>query len=248
MTISKYVLNASTTFVSKLPSAVVAIFMGILATCFIALDFDRIKGFIVRQFRDNHLDTMVQVKDIFSQSVIRYIKSYAIILLITFTEAAIGLTIIGVDYAILISFLIAVVDILPVLGTGTVVIPWMIVCFITGDIPRGVGLLVVYLIITVVRQIIEPKIVSQNVGLHPLVTLMSMYIGAKLLGIVGLFGFPITVIILQSLNESGRIHLWKVADRDLGAKNRKRNWKKKFFIRENGTKGEFSEPEDKKKP
>ena len=247
MTISRYVLNASTTFVAKLPNALVAIFMSIIATCFIALDFDKIKGFIVRQFRDNHLDTMVQVKDVFSQSVIRYIKSYAIILLITFTEAAIGLTIIGVDYAILISFFIAIVDILPVLGTGTVVIPWIVVCFVTGDVYRGVGLLILYIIITVVRQIIEPKIVSQNVALHPLVTLMAMYVGAKLLGIIGLFGFPITIIILQSLNESGRIHLWKTVDRDLGAPNRTKNWKKKFFIRDNGTKGDPDEEKGNEK-
>ena len=100
-------------------------------------------------------------------------------------------------------------DILPVLGTGGIMIPWGIISLIMGKWVLGLGLLALYLIITVIRNIIEPKIVGHQVGLHPVVTLLSMLAGLQLFGIIGLFGFPITLSLLKNLNDRGVIHILK---------------------------------------
>lgn len=90
-------------------------------------------------------------------------------------------------------------------------IPWTVITALTGSHGLALGLLVVYLVITVVRNIIEPKIVGSQIGLHPVVTLVSMFVGAQLLGVLGLFGFPIGLSLLRYLNETGAIRLFKTA-------------------------------------
>ena len=139
------------------------------------------------------------------------IRSYALIMSITFVELALGLTLIGVEHSLLIACLIAVFDILPVLGTGGIMIPWTIITAITGDHKLALGLLIVYLAITVIRNIIEPKIVGSQIGLHPVVTLVSMFVGAQLFGVLGLFGFPIGLSLLRHLNDTGTVRLFRTA-------------------------------------
>ena len=111
---------------------------------------------------------------------------------------------------VIIALLISIFDILPVLGTGGIMIPWSIISLITGDVRLGILLAIVYIVVTVIRNIIEPKIVGQQLGLHPLVTLVSMFIGVNIAGIVGLFGFPILLSLLVHLNSKGVISLYKV--------------------------------------
>ena len=124
-------------------------------------------------------------------------------------ELALGLTVIGVDCSLLIAFLISVFDVLPVLGTGGIMIPWTILTALQGNYPLSAGLLTVYLIITVIRNIIEPKIVGSQIGLHPVVTLSSMFVGAQLFGVLGLFGFPIGLSLLRHLNDNGTLRVYK---------------------------------------
>ena len=107
---------------------------------------------------------------------------------------------------------ISIFDILPVLGTGGIMIPWSIISLITGDIKMGILLAIVYIVVTVIRNIIEPKIVGKQLGLHPLVTLVSMFIGVNIAGIVGLFGAPILLSLLVHLNKKGVVSLFKLED------------------------------------
>ncbi len=128
---------------------------------------------------------------------------------ITFIELSIGLSILRIENSIIIAFLISIFDILPVLGTGGIMIPWTIITALQGNIPMAFALLVVYLVVTIIRNIIEPKIVGSQIGLHPVVTLISMFVGAQLFGVIGLFGFPITLSLLRHLNDTGAIKLFK---------------------------------------
>jgi predicted PurR-regulated permease PerM len=112
----------------------------------------------------------------------------------------------NISNAILIAIITAVFDILPVLGTGGILIPWAIMTLFQGNYQTGIGLLLVYLFVTVVRNILEPKIVGGQLGIHPVVTLMSMFVGVNLLGVIGLFGFPITISLLKHLNDTGTIN------------------------------------------
>ena len=139
----------------------------------------------------------------------KYLRAYFFIIVITFSELYLGFLILDVEYAVGLALLIAVVDILPVLGTGTILIPWTLICFLKKDFYLGIGLAIMYLVIAVIRQIIEPRIVGRSIGLHPLVTLASMYVGLKLGGLLWLILLPVAVNVLKNLNEEGKIRLWK---------------------------------------
>ena len=130
-------------------------------------------------------------------------------MLVTFCELTVGLFLLGVKGPWFIAFMIAVFDIMPVLGTGGILIPWTIISLAMGNFFFAAGMFILYLIVTIVRSSIEPKIIGDQVGLHPVATLMSMYLGTKLLGVIGLLGFPISLVILKQLNDSGKLKLFK---------------------------------------
>ncbi len=129
-------------------------------------------------------------------------------MLLTFFELTVGLHILGIENALVIAFLIAIFDVLPVLGTGGIMLPWILISFLNNQVKTGVGLLILYLVITVIRNIIEPKIVGKQIGLHPLLMLMCMYLGARLFGFLGIFILPILILIVQNLNDTGIIHIY----------------------------------------
>ena len=136
-------------------------------------------------------------------SVFKLIKGYAILMLMTFLELLAGFLILRVKYALLLSLLIAVVDILPVLGTGTVLIPWGIAGLILKNTALGIGILVLYAVITVIRNFAEPKIIGKQIGINPLFTLLSMFIGIKLLGFAGVIIFPTALIVTVKYYSEG---------------------------------------------
>ena len=145
------------------------------------------------------------------KTVRKYLLSYLLLLLITYLELLLGFTVIGIRKAWLAALVVAIVAIIPVIGSGILLIPWAIVDLVVGNIRTGLLLLVLYVIITVVRNIVEPRIVGENVGLPPIVTLLAMVVGMYLFGLLGLFGLPICLAIIKQLNDQGVIHLYKSA-------------------------------------
>ncbi len=201
----------------RIPSVFVAIIICILSSCFMAADYDWIATFIKNQLSPEHKRKLSISKRVVFQSLGKLFRSYALIICITGTEIFIGLNILSLiglyngGNIIVISVIVALLDILPVLGTGTFMIPWAIYSLVTGKIGLAIGLFIVYAIIYVVRQVIEPKIVGGTVGLPPFITLMGMYVGSQLFGFIGIFLVPIMIIIVKLLNDEGVIHLWKPA-------------------------------------
>ncbi len=199
-------LTGTITFVADF--FVVAIIF-IIAIYYIAVDFKKINYFLAYQFSGESKKFISLIKNQFLSTTWKYIKAYAVIILITFSELLIAFSILGVNYPYLVAIITALVDILPIIGTGTILVPWGIFQIISGNIFTGIGLLVTYVIVTIIRQIIEPKIVGSYIGMYPLITLIMMYAGLKAFGILGLFAFPIISIIVKNLNDSGTITLWK---------------------------------------
>ena len=201
--------------VGKIPSMVIAGIIFMISTVFISSDYDKIKRFFIRQVKPERADKISYAWHLGVNSLKKMIKAYCLIILITTFELTVGfyiLKFIGVfdsPYVILIAFAIAVIDIIPVLGTGTVLIPWAVISFITGNVGLGIGLLVLYVIILVIRQIIEPKLVAGQVGLPPIATIIAMYIGSKTMGILGFFILPFIVILIKVFNDAGLIHVFK---------------------------------------
>lgn len=198
----------------QIPVFLTALLISVIACFFLTCDYDNFTKMIKSSVSEQHEASLIRTKRLFGDILGKMVKSYATIILITFCEVAIGLNVlklIGVydgGYIIAVSIVTALVDIFPVLGTGTVMIPWAIISFFSGNYGLGIGLLVLYALITVIRQILEPKLVSMNVGMHPVITLMGMYLGVQLFGVIGIFTLPITFFLLKALNDEGIIHLW----------------------------------------
>ncbi len=199
-------------FLSFFPSAMLFVVIMFVSMFYFGMDYERITAFFKNQLSEKYLSVVLQIKTIFFDTGKDLFRAYFLITLITFFELLSGFLVLKVKYAVLIALFTSVVDMLPVLGTGTVLVPWSVFCFVSGNRAMAVGLLVIYGIVTLVRQIIEPKIVGSSVGLYPLVTLVSMYVGLKTIGFTGLFVFPFLIIVIKSLNEKNIIHLYKNCD------------------------------------
>ena len=206
--------------VVQIPSVLIGIVVSLIATVFITIEYNEIKAFIMLQVPARSRAKIRTAKRVALTTLKKMFKAYGLIILITTTELCIGLytlkllKIYSSDYIVFIAIIIAIIDIIPVLGTGTVLIPWAVYSFITGSVPLGIGLLVIYAVILVIRQIIEPKLVAGQVGLSPIVTIIAMYVGTKLLGVLGFFILPFTVILIKKFNDEGIIHLFKMTDEE----------------------------------
>ena len=208
-------VSSALSTVKQIPSLLVGVLVAIISTCFITSDYHVITAFVKRQLGPGRGEKLSRAKKLIMSSLGKLVRSYLIIMAVTFTEVALTLVILKAlgfytaGYIVVISAATAVVDIVPVLGTGTVLIPWAVYSLFTGSTGLGVGLLVAYAIITVIRQVVEPKIVAGQFDLPPFLTIMSMYIGIKLFGAIGIFLLPITVIMIKILNDEGIIHLFR---------------------------------------
>lgn len=190
---------------ANLPMFIVEVVLGIVSTFFFASDYANITSFIMRLFDEKTRQKISNVKKCFMNVIAKYGRSYFFIMLITFGEVYLALALARIKNAAVLAFMIAVFDILPVFGVGFILVPWGIVSFVSGDIRVGSILLVSYAVIAIVRNIIEPKIVGREVGLHPIVALVSMFVGTRLFGFIGLFGLPCALSIVKSLSDSGVI-------------------------------------------
>jgi len=216
--ISKQVVTWATNFTLKTPGFLLKLLITVIATIFLTVDFPKIHDFVMRQLPERLRLLLHNARVQLGRTLWSYLRSYAIIMSITFGEIFLGLSIIGVKNAAGIAVAIAIFDILPVVGSGLVLLPWTIYSIVSGNLTMGIGLGILYVVVIIVRQIVEPKIVGDRVGLHPLVTLISMVLGTYLFGGIGLLGLPITVALIHALNKEGAIHLYKLTGSDSSAK------------------------------
>lgn len=140
-------------------------------------------------------------------SIFGFFRAQVILSGLTYLVALIGLFILDVNYAMAIALLIIIVDILPILGTGSVLVPWAVYAMITGNMFLGIGLIVLFLFITAFRRTIEPKILGHSIGIGALSTLISLYVGFKLVGVIGLFLGPIVVILYTAMRRVGLLNI-----------------------------------------
>lgn len=183
--------------VGMLPGAVLCLLVTVIATVYFAWDLDGISAAVKEMLPQRVADVVSRLKRGTASVALRYVRSLLVLMLLTFAVMLIGLAIIDVPYVLLISLILAVVDAFPVLGVGTVLLPWSIYELVLGMPPRGVALLVLYGVNTVIRQFAEPRIVGRNLGLHPTLTLIFVYVGYSLFGFVGLLIGPMVAVVLN---------------------------------------------------
>ena len=194
-------INGVISFVTSIPTLILYIVITILSTFFMILDREEILSYLEHQLPKSWLDKVFNIKTEMFTVLVSYLKAQAILGSICLIESLILLNLLAflkfdVPYPLLMSIIICIADILPILGAGTILIPWSVLSFATGNIKLGIGLLISYLIIMSVRQ---PKLISQNLGVHPLITLISMYSGFKVFGVSGFLIGPVVMIILKNV-------------------------------------------------
>ncbi len=190
--------------VTSLPSIAICIGITVIALYFICVD----KIYIIDQI-EHHLPKVwvkkiwVHAKELIG-TLGGYLKAQVSLILVSFIISLIGLYILqfagfNIQYPLLMALAIGFVDSLPILGSGSFMIPWAIISAINGDINLGIAIIILLVIMSIVRQILEPKLVSKNIGVHPIFTLIAMYTGFKLIGIIGLLVGPIVLIIVKNI-------------------------------------------------
>ena len=187
----------------KLPNIFIASVVFILSLYFMVSDSAKVSAAVKKPFSEKTVAKMAEFRMQIKQYVGGYVKAQLMIMCVSFTIILIGLSIIKVDYALIIALATAIFDALPVFGSGAVLIPWAIVSLITGNVLHGIVLVIIYLSVVLTRQFIEPKIVSKNIGMRPILTLMSMYVGFKIFSVGGMILGPLVTVIVISLYRTG---------------------------------------------
>lgn len=185
-----------------IPNTATVLVFSALATFFISKDWYRLSNLSNKLLPEKvYVSTVRIIKDL-KRALFGFIKAQFTLVSITTVTVLIGLLFLNVRYSITIALICGLVDIVPYLGTGTIFIPWIIYEFISGNTSLGIGLSVLYAIVIVQRQLIEPKVLSSSIGLDPLATLVALFVGYKMIGILGLIAGPVTLVIINTLQRA----------------------------------------------
>lgn len=192
---------------AAIPGFMIEFLVFLIAFFLFSLELPNLKRKLESHLKDQTRQKVFLVGSELNKAGIGFLKAQIILSFVTFVMAMAGMSILGVKYTGLLSLLIVAVDILPILGTGSVLVPWAVIAILQDNHFLGIGLIILFFVITVVRRVIEPKIYSSSLGISPLASLVSMYIGLKLMGIAGIFIGPIVVIIYETLRKAKVIRL-----------------------------------------
>ena len=204
--ILSYLTDLFGSFLMAVPGLFFSISIFVIAAVYFALDLPfvhkKIEAFLPASFKG----VLLKGKKALKGTVFCYIRAYALLALLTFFILIVGFSVLRVKYALLLAFLFTLIDVLPVLGVGTMLIPWGVFQLMKGNFGLGMGLLVLFGVATIARQFLEPKIIGKHMGIHPLFTLFLMYFGFCLFGVGGLITAPLIAVLVKSL--------WSAKDKD----------------------------------
>ncbi|MGN8645774.1 sporulation integral membrane protein YtvI [Gracilibacillus sp. HCP3S3_G5_1] len=201
------ILNWLGSQIASLPGSVTIIIFSFLCTFFICKDWDKFYQYILKKVPLSYIQISSSVSKQIKSKIIRYLKAQLILISITFTIILLGLSIFQIKHAFTIALLMALVDLLPILGTGIVFVPWSLYLFMTGETTLAICLFSLYLFVILQRQILEPKIVSNALGIHPILTIMAIYLGFQLFGVKGLWLGPAILFIGKACSEANLFHI-----------------------------------------
>jgi sporulation integral membrane protein YtvI len=195
-------LNSVLIILSSLPNIATILIVVLLAVFFISKDWVELIQW-VKQWLPVHVQQPISLIWVdLQKALFGYLRAQFIVISLTAVLVIIGLLILDVEYAITIGLLIGILDLLPYMGVGIAMIPWIAYSFMSGDQAQGIGLSILYGIILIARQIIEPKVLATSVGLQPLPTLIAMFVGLQLFGILGMIIGPATLVLASAIQRA----------------------------------------------
>jgi len=192
-------LNTLISIAMKIPVWIAILFIMVLSTYFFSRDMFLIKSSITSMLSDKGREKFFKVWYEGIKMLTRYVRAYFLIYSITFMETLVGFSILGIRYTVLLSIVASVADILPVLGVGIIYFPLAIIYYLSGNYFIAAGIVVWYLVVTIVRQVIEPKIVSNSLGIHPVATLSAIFIGLNAFGFAGMIYLMVMIVLYKVL-------------------------------------------------
>ena len=201
-------VNILTAVLTRVPGVMLFILVTLIAAIYFAIDLERINSAVRRILPKRLGDTFVRLKNSFLHVGVQYIRSYLILMSITFAIMLVGLLIMRVKNALILALVISFLDLLPLIGVGTVLVPWSIFQFTFGSPARAVGIIILLIVHEIVRQFAEPKIIGKSLGINPILSLIFLYVGYSLFGFLGLFVTPLVSILIRLLinkNDSSEI-------------------------------------------
>jgi len=193
--LSRLLSSLATTTAKSVVNIAFNSLISLVACCYIAKDFTKLIKFLKGILSEKICANIVKIKEILTDSVFKIIRGYLLLLAITFAELSLGYMLLRVRFSLLLAAATALVDLLPVLGTGTVLIPWSVLEFVFGNSTRAILVLLLYFIVTVVRNFLEPKIIGKKMGINPLFVLFAMFLGIKFFGFIGVIILPLILIV-----------------------------------------------------
>jgi len=186
----------------SLPSTAIAAVVFLMATYFITSDYPRIRLIATDHMSPGVHSFLSRLKKIAVGAFGGYVRAQLILSLVVFFILMIGFYLTGQSYALLLAFVFAVMDFIPIIGSGTVIVPWTVISLVMGDFRKALELMVIWGIICVFRRVAEPKVVGDQTGLSPILSLVSIYVGMRLGGVLGMVLGPVVLLIL--------INVWKM--------------------------------------
>lgn len=201
--ISSPTLAAVGNFAKQLPTVIISIIMCLLSSYFFVAEKEHLNAAVRKITPDAIAIRFKQIKNSLFKAVGGYFKAQIKIEVWIYLLLVIGFVILGIDHVLLISLGVAIMDFLPFFGTGTIMVPWAIVEFLSGDYTMTIGILLIWGISQLVRQIIQPKIVGDSVGVPPIPTLFLLYIGYMVGGVLGMIVAVPLGLILWTLYDEG---------------------------------------------
>lgn len=196
--LTAWLLGLAGSVLSHVPDSALGLGTAILSAFLISAKLPRIRKWLLRQIPRQQLQALKENVRRMRKVLGQWLLAQGKLMSVTFCVLAAGLTLLRIPRSLLWALLVALVDALPVLGTGTVLVPWSAVCFLQGDTPRALGILGIYITAALTRSMLEPKLLGKHLGLDPLVTLLALYVGYRLWGVGGMLLAPLlTVAVLQ---------------------------------------------------
>ena len=199
-------LGGGMSVVSRIPSFAIAAVVFMMASYFITADYPRLRFLATDRLPESVREFGSNFKRIFVEAFGGYLKSQLILSLGVFLILTAGFFLIHQPYGLLLAFIFAVLDFIPIIGAGTVMVPWSVVCLVTGDYRSAIELMVIWGIICLFRRLAEPKILGDQTGLSPILSLVGIYVGMRLGGVLGMIVGPLLLLVV--------INLWKLGTFD----------------------------------
>ena len=200
---TKDLINRVLATFTSLPVFIVVSLVSLVSTFFIARDKDLILDTLMRFVPPRMRDQVGETRKLVAIDLIGFIKGRLLMLILATLLAGVGLFLIGTRYWLLMAIAIGILDNIPVVGPGIIFTPWVAVSVIIGDVDRAVYLTILYFVIFSVRQLAEPKIMGDSVGIHPLIMLLAIYGGVVFFGVLGIFIGPVLAILIRAATLSG---------------------------------------------